>query len=189
MKSMNLRSNAAIRLRVIGSCLAAAPGLVAACGGSRADPAAVVREGPDAAILRISSIWEARQVDRGLRSAPSPVASFERQVLSRLTLVAGQSTATETLHLNERFTLREGQEVHCTGEVQTEVAVSYGIKAGEPAVELSWPELRRDRSCDVAGAPIPPLERPAGRGRFVLRSDQLVGVEPALEKRTFFPAE
>jgi hypothetical protein len=162
---------------------------VACAGAAGPPPAAATVEGPEAAILRIASFWEARYADKGLRSSPSPIASFDRQLVSRLELTEGQASATESLIFQERFTLRDGGEVHCSGRFDIQVSVSYGARSGEPAVELEWPALERPRDCDAPGAPIPAFERPAGRARFVLRSDQLVGVEPALEKRTFLPVE
>jgi hypothetical protein len=146
-------------------------------------------EGPEEAIRRIASFWEARYTDKGLRSSPSPIASFDRQLVSRIELSEGQTTATESLSVEERFTLRDGGQVHCSGHFDIQVSVSYGTRSGEPALELEWPALERPRDCDTPGAAIPEFERPAGRARFVLRSDQLVGVEPALEKRTFLPVE
>jgi len=161
-----------------------------ACGGAAGPPPGPPTvEGPEEAISRIATLWEARYVDKGLRSSPSPVASYERQLVNRLELIHGQSTATESLDFQERFTLRDAREVRCAGRFDSPVSVSYGMRAGEPALELAWPALQHERQCDTPGAPIPPFERPAGRARFVLRSDQLVGVEPALEKRTFLPAE
>jgi hypothetical protein len=152
-------------------------------------PGAPSVEAPEDAILRIASFWEARYTDKGLRSSPSPIASFDRQLVSRLELARGQLTATESLSFEERFTLRDAREVHCSGRLDLQVSVTYGARAGEPALELEWPALSRPRECDSPDASIPAFERPAGRARFVLRSDQLVGVEPALEKRIFLPVE
>lgn len=140
-------------------------------------------------ILRIASFWEARYSEKGLRSSPSPIASFNRALVSRLELTRGQAAATETLSAEERFTLRDASEVHCSARFDLPVLVSYGNRAGEPALELEWPALDRPRQCDTPGASIPPFQRAAGKARFVLRSDQLVGVEPALERRTFLPVE
>ncbi len=117
------------------------------------------------------------------------MASFDRQVVTRLELTEGQPNATEHLTFTERFVLRDGGEVRCSLSLSTDVAIAYGIKAGEPALQISWPAATRERQCDVPNAAIQSFERPAGRARFVLRSDQLVGVEPALEKRTFFPVD
>jgi hypothetical protein len=167
-------------------CLALALGCSGAAGPP---PGAPSVEGPEDAILRIASFWEARYTDKGLRSSPSPVASFDRQLVSRLELTRGQLTATESLSFEERFTLRDAREVHCSGRLDLQVSLSYGARAGEPALELEWPALSNPRACDTPDAPIPAFERPAGRARFVLRSDQLVGIEPALEKRIFLPLE
>jgi hypothetical protein len=175
--------------RCAGAWLLAAASALGCSGAAGPPPGPPVVEGAEEAISRISSLWEARYVDKGLRSSPSAVASFERQLVNRLELTHGQSTATESLDFQERFTLRDAREVHCAGRFDTPVSVSYGMRAGEPALELAWPAFEHERQCDTPGAPIPPFERPAGRARFVLRSDQLVGVEPALEKRTFLPAE
>jgi len=170
----------------------AALGCLLACGCSGATgppPGAPGVEGPEDAILRIASFWEARYTDKGLRSSPSPIASFDRQLVSRLELTHGQLTATESLSFEERFTLRDAREVHCSGRLDHQVSVSYGVRAGEPALELDWTALSNPRTCDSPDAAIPAFEKPAGRARFVLRSDQLVGIEPALEKRIFLPVE
>lgn len=164
--------------------------VLSACGGGHQAPvAAPTTEGPEAAILRIATAWEARHTEKGLRSSPSPIASFERQVISRLVLVEGQPTATESLSFTERFVLRDGGEVRCSGDLTGEVSVVYGRKAGEPALELAWPGQSYQRTCEPSGSAVGDDERPAGRARFVLRSDQLVGVEPVREKRSFLPAE
>ena len=173
-------------LVIIGSMLLGA----SACGGAPPPrPAPAVAEGPEDAILRVATAWEARHAEKGLRSPPSPIASFDRQLVSRITLVQGASSAPETLSVSERFVLRDGTNVSCGGNAELSVSVGYGRKAGEPALELSWPALVQPRACEPAHGAIPDLERPAGRARFVLRSDQLVGVEPALEKRTFLPVD
>ena len=161
----------------------------ACSGASRPALAPPDVQGPEEAIARIGSAWEARYTDKGLRSSPSPIASFDRQLVSRLELAPGQRVATESIFFEERFILRDAREVHCQGRFDVQVNVSYGERSGEPALELDWPELSQPRACDSPDAPIPPFERPAGRARFVLRSDQLVGVEPALEKRVFLPVE
>lgn len=164
--------------------------LLGACStASGPPPLPPAVEGPEEAIARVGSAWEARYTDKGLRSSPSPIASFDRQLLSRLELTRGQRAATESITFDERFILRDAREVHCQGRFDIQVDVSYGTRGGESALELEWPELSQPRACDLADAPVPPFERPAGRARFVLRSDQLVGVEPALEKRVFLPVE
>jgi hypothetical protein len=151
-------------------------------------PNVTVSEGPEAAILRIATGWEARYAEKGLRSSPSPIASFDRQLVSRLELVAGQATTTERLSFEERFMLRDGSAVQCSGSLDAELGVAYERRAGEPTLTLTWPALERPRECNAPSVP-PVFERPAGQGRFVLRSDQLVGVEPARERRTFLPVD
>lgn len=171
---------------LVGACWS----LLCACaGGHRRPLPEPTIEGPETAILRIASAWEARHTEKGLRSSPSPIASFERQVISRIVLLSGQATATESVSFTERFVLRDGGEARCNGGLTGEVAVAYGKKAGEPAIELAWPQQQYQRTCDTDTLPVEDADRPAGRSRFVLRSDQLVGVEPVLEKRTFLPAE
>jgi len=187
---MQSRASALPRPVWLGLLLAALCGSLEACSGAAGPPpGAPAVEGPEQAILRIASFWEARYVDKGLRSSPSPVASFDRQLVSRLELTQGQNTATESLSFEERFILRDAREVRCAGRFDIQVSVAYGTRTGEAALEIDWPALERPRECDTPGAPISAFERPAGRARFVLRSDQLVGVEPALEKRTFLPVE
>lgn len=164
--------------------------LVGACATPPDAPrAAPTTEGPEEAILRVASDWDARHTEKGLRSSPSPVASFDRQVVSRLVLIRGQRTATESSTFTERFVLRDGKEVRCSGGSAGEVTIAYGRLAGEPAIELAWPAQAQQRECDTASVPVPDGGKPAGRSRFVLRSDQLVGVEPAREKRVFLPAD
>jgi hypothetical protein len=169
--------------------LAVALGGVASCGELppvRAQPA--VQQRPEEAIFAISRTWQARWGERGLQSSPSPVASFDRQLTSRLELVRGVQSATETIDFTERFVLREGGEVRCSGHAEGELTVQYGRRQGEPAIELSWPILLAPRVCDTPKLD-PTYERPAGLSRFVLRSDQLVGLGSALERRTFLPAD
>lgn len=172
-------------------CRWCAAGLaLTACGPASGPPAAAPAvEGAEDTILRIATFWESRYTEKGLRSSPSPIASFDRKLVSRLELTRGQAAATETLSAEERFALRDATEVHCSARFDLPVSVRYGNRAGEPALQLEWPALERARECDSPGASIPPFQRPAGKARFVLRSDQLVGVEPALERRTFLPVE
>lgn len=180
------------RLRWLAQALAALSSTCSFCacsGASGPPPAPPAVEGPEEAIARIGTIWEARHTDKGLRSSPSPIASFDRQLLSRIELTRGSSSAVERISFEERFILRDAREVRCQGQLEAPLHATYGTRSGEPALELDWPEASQPRSCDSPDAPIPPFERPAGRARFVLRSDQLVGVEPALEKRVFLPVE
>jgi hypothetical protein len=121
-------------------------------------------------------------------SAPSPVATFQSDVVSRLTL-AEKGPARERLEYSERFSLRDGRVASCSTRIEHDAPVTYGLKGGVPAIELEWPAARLSRACDLPGFAAPVLERGAGRARFVLRADQLVGVEPPGEKRSFIPVE
>lgn len=151
-------------------------------------PPPPVQERPQDAILSIARTWEARYPERGLRSSSSPIASYDRQMVSRITLVRNATTVDENLQFTERYTLREGGEVRCSGEAQSEVVVAYGRRAGEPAIELTWPALVVGRNCDSPAVPAT-YERLSSQAVFVLRSDQLVPVSPVTERRTFLPAD
>jgi hypothetical protein len=168
----------------------AAATLVLSCSGADpAPPSAPTHEGPQEAILRVGKVWEASEDENGFRSKPSPIATFHSRVRTRLTLVPDAARAEELVEYEERFTLQDGRTAHCTATRTTSIDVAYGLKAGEPGVELAWPSARIARKCDVPGFPLPTLERQAGRSRFVLRSDQLVAVEPSTEKRAFIPTD
>jgi hypothetical protein len=148
-----------------------------------------VAERPEDAIIRIASTWEAHDSEKGLRSSPSPIGSFDRQIMTRLKLQRGQSGATENVDLTESLVLRDGGRVHCSVSWEGDLTVAYGRMAGEPALELNWPALARARACDVADPVLGDFERPAGHGVFVLRSDQLVGIDPGRQGRTFLPVD
>jgi hypothetical protein len=162
--------------------------LIVGCGGSQAPPPVAQRESPAESILRIGRVWQARESETGFMSAPSPVATFKSDVLSRLTL-ADRGPGREQLEYSDRFTLRDGRVASCASTLEQEVPVAYGLKGGLPAIELEWAAAQPKRACDVPGFTPPALERRAGRARFVLRDDRLVGVEPPGEKRSFIPVE
>jgi hypothetical protein len=162
--------------------------LVAGCGGSQAAPPVTLRESPAESILRIGRVWQARESETGFLSAPSPIATFQSDVVSRLTL-ADKGPAREKFEYSDRFTLRDGRVASCASTLEQEVPVTYGLKGGVPAIELEWAVARPKRACDLPGFAPPVLERRAGRARFVLRDDRLVGVEPVGEKRSFIPVE
>jgi hypothetical protein len=164
--------------------------LVVSCGGaSQAPPPAPQREGPAESILRIGRVWQAREDETGFRTAPSPIAAFRSQIVSRLTLGSRDEPARESVRYDERLTLRDGRAASCSATIEHAAPVVYGLKAGVPAIELEWPASTVPRTCDLAGFSAPLLERAAGRARFILRDDQLVGVEPPAEKRAFIPVD
>jgi hypothetical protein len=109
--------------------------------------------------------------------------------VTRIELVKGEQNARQTSSYLERFVMRDGEETHCETTVEGSVEVRYGRRQGEAALEIGWPGVSTPRRCQRPDDRIPPLEEGAERSRFVLRSDQLVGVEPALEKRSFLPID
>jgi hypothetical protein len=164
--------------------------LALSCGGSsRQPPPTPLRESPAEGILRIGRVWEARENETGFRTAPSPIATFQTQVVSRLTLGAGAAPAQASVRYDDRFTLRDGRIANCSVSFELPASLAYGLKAGMPAIELQWSAARLPRTCDLPGFSAPELEHPAGRSRFVLRDDQLVAIEPPSEKRSFIPVE
>jgi hypothetical protein len=175
----------ALHEAAVALCVAA---LLAGCGGGQAPPPQTLRESPAEGILRIGRVWQARESETGFMSAPSPIATFQSDVVSHLTLAA-QGPAREKLEYSERFSLRDGRVANCATTLEQEVRLAYGLKGGVPAIELEWPQARPSRACDLPGFSAPVLERRAGRARFVLRDDRLVGVEPPGEKRSFIPVE
>lgn len=152
-------------------------------------PTQPVSQGADDAILGIARVWESRVVDKGLRSSPSPIAAFESHVLTRIELVKDAPRARQVATYAERFGMRDGGSVECETRLEATVNVRYGRRRGEAAAEFAWAAARAARTCNAADPRIPAIEVTAGRSRFALRSDRLVGVEPALEKRTFLPLE
>jgi hypothetical protein len=160
-----------------------------ACASTPASsPTRIAVERPEDALFRIASRWRAQHSEKGLRSSPSPIGAFDRQIVTRLTLARGQATATETVRVTESFLMRDGARVSCGVDWEDEVTVAYGTLRGEAALQLAWEALQRPRACEPNLA-MPPIERPAGWAHFVLRSDQLVGTDPPLEKRTFLPED
>jgi hypothetical protein len=155
---------------------------------SGSSPTRIAVEQPEDALFRIASRWRAQHSEKGLRTSPSPIGAFDRQIVSRLSLSRGQPTATETVRVTESFLMRDEARVSCGVDWEDEVRVTYGTLRGEAGLQLAWEALQRPRACEPNLA-MPPVERPAGWAHFVLRSDQLVGIDPPLEKRTFLPED
>ncbi len=158
----------------------------AACGSPPpAEPPVVETEGPEAQILRVGTLWEARQGGKSFRSPPDQVSVIEVELVSSIRLERGQRQAKENLRVRETFTLRAGGTVTCVAKAELVVSLKYGLKSGDPAVEITRPETALARECDGPGLPEGATEISTGSARFVLRGDQLVGFAPALEKRTY----
>ena len=175
-------------MRPGGAALAAV--LIVGCGGAPpAPPPKIEREGPEAQILRIGSVWEARQGGKSFRSKPDPVTVFEVQTTSTIFLVRGERTAKEEIVVRELFQMRAGGQFLCEAQGKVRVQIKYGQKGDDPAIEIARSPKTLSRVCDPPGYPEPTVDLPHGASRFVLRGDQLVGFAPPLEKRLYLPME
>ncbi len=171
---------------ILACALAAAP-LAAACGGDEPEARApIARETPADEVLRIGKVWTATSENRGLLSPPSPISMFDVREQSTLDLSA--AAAYEVLVVEEDVRLRSGVRLLCKTTVQRDLGLRWGRREGEAAAELRRPALSAPRVCDNPGHPEPVLQRPAGATRFVLRSDNLVAVEPATDGRVYIAA-
>lgn len=169
---------------VLRPLVLAALTLTACGGGEEKVKAPVVEETPADEVLRIGATWTSTQPDQGLLSPPSPISMFRNQRTSQVTLE--RHRATEELVLDEELDLRDGTRVKCHSVVQNELKIRWGRRNGEAAVELVRPALQVARSCSGTH-PEAVLSEPAVRALLVLRSDQLVVVEPTTDKRTYIP--
>lgn len=155
------------------------------CGGGRKSEAQIIHKQSAAdEILRVSEVWTAVLPEKGILSPPSPINVFHKHWKSELTL--NPTGGTERLVVEETVQLRAGGEIQCSTTFQHPVQVRYGHKQGEAAVEVLRPALAGTRTCDAVH-PEGPLEEPATRALFVLRSDNLVALSPPLEKRRYLP--
>lgn len=155
------------------------------CSGGKKDarpPVAV--ETAENEIRRISDSWEGTLVDSRLLSPPSKLSVKKETRTSRIQLADG--AITETLLVEEDLELRSGGHLRCRTTVEHQLGVRYGRRQGEPAVELVRPALDLQRSCDGIH-PEGNLRESPVRALFVLRSDRLVVVEPALDDRYYLP--
>ncbi len=169
--------------------LASALAVVAltSCGGGESEARApIAQETPADEVLRIGKTWTATSDQRGLLSPPSAISMGE--VHEQSTVERAPTTAREVLVIEEDLRLRNGAHLLCKTTVQRELGLRWGRRDGQAAAELSRPALSTRRVCDNPGHPEPMLERPAGATRFVLRSDNLVAVEPATDGRVYIAA-
>ena len=158
-----------------------------ACGGEPEAQAPVTREGPEDQILRIGKVWISRQSEKGFRTPPSPVATFESTITSTLSLQKGPSTAGETITVEDTFRMQSRLVITCHTEVTVTCAVAFGDHAGESAVEVSRPAIHAARRCDAPGAPS--FDLAAAKARFALRADRLVAFAPVTEQREYLPSD
>ncbi len=155
------------------------------CGKREQEPDTPVKKETAAdQILRISSSWSSTLIEKSLLSPPSPinVLRVTRQSDVRLE----REHAQETLTISEQLELRSGRTVECSTEFEHELHIRFGRKGGHAAVELVRPPLSGTRNC-TGSHPQPTISEPTRRALFVLRSDELVAVEPALDERIYRP--
>lgn len=141
-------------------------------------------ETPADEVLRISANWISVQPTKGILSPPSPISVIRGSVTSRIHLT--KRDAEEELTIAEDVELRSGGRVTCESTFRHPIALRFGRKGEEAAVEIARPALNGRRVCqgrhpepDLVAEPIVTL--------FVLRSDQLVAVEPKTDGRSYLP--
>lgn len=171
-----------------GGALAAL--LAVGCGGpAQPSETPVLEEDPADAVLRIGSVWESRGSEKALHSAPNPIAIQSALVVDRLELARGAAEAVETFEVEEKFQMRSGEAYRCRARAAVPVRVHFGRRDGEPALQVARPAAHAVRACDPPGFPQPERAFPEWTARFVLTGDQLVGIAPPTEQRTFLPVE
>lgn len=162
--------------------------LLPGCGSDDPAPRApVAEETPADQVLRIGRTWSSTRHDKGLLSPPSPINVFEIGEDSRLALEPKR--AHETLVIEETVKLRSGVLLVCRTTLENDLGIRWGRREGEPAVELTRKALSTPRLCDRPGHPEPLIQRPASSVRFVLRSDNLIAVDPATDGRVYLPVD
>ncbi len=172
--------------------LLAAPWVAAttACGGGEPEAAVpIAHESAEDQILRLATIWESQEQDKGFKTPPSKIALFEAKITSRITFEHGKKSVTEKLAVAESFKTVGGASYTCETHATTAVALAFADKGGEPTVLVRRPALRLSRRCSAADFPEPILELPETTARFVLRGDQLVPLEPPDEQRIYLPVQ
>ena len=159
-----------------------------ACGGNKeADAPPVEKQTAADEILRIGNLWTNVQPEKGILSPPSRISLFRTFRKSELRMSEG--SIFERLSIEEEAELRDGTKITCLTQFEHQVGHRWGHHSGEAAVEIVRPALSSARSCDGLTHPDGPIAEPAKRALFVLRSDNLVAVEPAVDQRTYVPGQ
>lgn len=135
-------------------------------------------------ILRIGEQWASSHAEKAILSPPSKISLSNTIVRSQLFL--DQNTARERLTIQEEVTLRSGGTILCETSFEHGLRLKWGRKQGEAAIKLQRPSLSGPRACN-GPHPEPIISRPGAEALFVLRSDELIPVEPPLEKRRYIP--
>jgi len=164
--------------------------LVAGCAGratrSEAPPPKLDAEGE---ILGVSRRWRALEEEHGALPAQNKIQLFEIRQRSTLTLTRGSSQGEELVERKESFTLKDGRRFECRARGSVRVRVRYGRKNGVAAVEVHRPSMVLGRRCQPGDFPEPEAQISGGSSRFRLEDEQLVGIAPSSEKRSFLPLE
>lgn len=135
-------------------------------------------------VLRIGETWSSAHTEKGILSPPSKVSVFTTLVRSEITLK--EHGASEVLVIQEEVTLRAGGTVACETRFEHPLRLKWGRRQGEAAVKLSRPAFQGPRECNGLH-PEPMISRDEVEALFVLRSDELIPIEPPLEKRKYIP--
>lgn len=159
--------------------------LLASCGPKEdaAPPPVQMMTAADE-ILRIGETWSSSHAEKAILSPPSKISLSNTIVRSEISF--SQNSARERLTIQEEVSLRSGGTIHCETTFEHALRLKWGRKQGEAAVKLQRPSLSGPRACN---GPHPELviSRPSAEALFVLRSDELIPVEPPLEKRRYIP--
>lgn len=160
---------------------------LASCGGKKEGAQQPIEKETSAQeILRLGNLWTNISPDKGILSPPSAISLF--RILRKSELRISENSIIEKLTIEEELQLREGPVIKCLTEFEHQVGHSWGRNNGEPAVEIVRPALNAARRCDGVH-PEGPIAEPAKRALFVLRSDNLVAIEPVVDQRTYIPGQ
>jgi hypothetical protein len=157
------------------------------CGGKKEVARQPVEKETSAQeILRLGNLWTNVSPDKGILSPPSKISLFRVHLKSELRM--SENSIVENLTIEEEVQLRDGPIVKCSTQFEHQVGHRWGRNNGEPAVEIVRPALSSERKCDGIH-PDGPIAEPAKRALFVLRSDNLVAIEPVVDRRTYSPGQ
>lgn len=160
---------------------------LASCGGKKNEVKQPVEKETSAQeILRLGNLWTNVSSDKGILSPPSKISLFRIHRKSELRIA--ENMIVEKLAIEEEVQLRDGPIVKCSTEFEHHVGHRWGRNNGEPAVEIVRPALSAERKCNGVH-PEGPIAEPAQRALFVLRSDNLVAIEPVVDQRTYIPGQ
>lgn len=151
------------------------------------EPEAVRAETPADEIMRVGLRWRATEEAKGFNSPPSQIGVFDTRIQSELRFEPGVKYAVESLKAIEDYDMRDGSRVHCEAAAEVKSRLRFGRVGGEAVVQIERPPVRLSRRCSGAGAPPGASDLGRNVARFVLRGDQLVAIEPPLEKRVYLP--